>query len=224
MLWGRRRSGLIAPRHVGVPCSMLAATHLIGFGIGGGAPPDPGAGQPQWSTTDKGAGATTADSDRTCALTGVICSIRSAVAFHTAWPRYVEVSATSNPGNTAWRYGLANGDLPVASVALGNDINGLAYRGNDGGIMIDGSVIATSPRGQPSTVFQLATVGGRVWFGENDNWDGDPVAGTGGYDTGLSGYVYLCFGHASTSGSRGCTLQVLGSYAHSPPAGFFAGV
>lgn len=224
MQWRRGRSGLLLPRRGGL-CSILAVTSLAGFGVGGdGAPPDPGAGQPLWSATDKGAGVTLTDSDRTCSLTGTICSVRSTVAIHTTWPRYVEVSALSNGGNTAWRYGLANPDLPVASVALGNDVNGLAYRGSDGGIMVDGSVIATSSRGSPSPVFQLATVGGRVWFGENNSWDGDPAAGTGGYDTGLTGFIHLCFGHASTSSNRGVTLQLLGSYAYSPPAGFFAGV
>lgn len=225
MEWRRRSSGLILPRHRGGVCSILGVTQLSGFGIGGSdVPADPGAGQPLWSTTDKGSGISVTNSDLT-ASTGARNSVRSTVGIHQSWPRYVELSALNNAGNSAWRYGVATDDLPVASVALGDDANGIAFRGNDGGIMFNDGVIATSPLGEPTIVVQLATVDGRFWVGENNTWDGDPAARTGGYAIGVAAdeYLYLCFGHDATSGSRSATLAVLGSYAHSPPAGFFAG-
>lgn len=218
----RRPSGLWMPRRRGLLCSMFAVTHLTGLGVASSGAVDPGASQPLWNGADSSGSYTLTNSDRTCATTAV-GSIRSTVGVDIAFGRYVEISAVSNSGNTAWRLGIANADKSM-STALGVDANGIAIRGNDGHVLLNNSDIGTTGLGQPGVILMMATIGGKIWFGENGTWDGDPAAGTGGYDSGLTGSVYLCFGHATTGSTRGATFEVLAAYTYSPPsASFIAG-
>lgn len=218
----RLPSGLWVPRRRQPLCSMFAVTHLTGLGVAPSGPTDPGASQPLWNSADSSGSYTLTNSDRTCS-TSAVGSIRSTVGVDIAFGRYVELSAVQNAGNVAWRFGIANAAKDMAT-ALGQDADGIAIRGSDGNIVLGGSTIGPTGLSAPNAVLMMATINGRVWFGENGSWDGDPAAGTGGYDSGLTGTVYLCFGYNTSGTARGATFQVLASHTYSPPSpSFLAG-
>jgi hypothetical protein len=79
--------------------------------------------------------------------------------------------------------------------------------------------VPVSVSGTDVLMIGFDTTSGKLWFGRNGTWVGDPVAGTGAMYTGVPAPLYAC-GSFNTAGAE-LDLRVKASeFTYPPPTGF----
>jgi hypothetical protein len=133
------------------------------------------------------------------------------------WYYEVKIVSLGNLGQTGWAN--ASADL---NNALGTDNNSVCnfFVGNVfyGGGSVGGGSIGS---GAINDIMQMAVdIGaGKVWFGRNNSWDGNPAAGTGGYS--VPGIVTF-FPAFDAKDGEVLAQFTAASQTYSPPSGFMA--
>jgi len=170
-----------------------------------------------WNPSDKGAGVDLSAADLVMTVDGATANIvRSTTSNATgADKKYAELTAR---GSADLRIGMAT-DAASLSQMLGANISGIGY-GTDGALVAGGGTVASySPYGL-GDVIGIANAAGakKIWWSLNGVWlNGDPSAGTGGYE--YSAFVaYLSAGAANGSGAElNCGQE---PFVYAVPSGF----
>ena len=118
--------------------------------------------------------------------------------------------------------------VPTVNNWLGNDAQGWQYadngnKGNGGTLTAHGAAFNTG-----NTVnIALDLDAGKIWFGVNGTFTGDPVAGTGEAFSGITGTIYPGISHFVGTGSAGTKIASFVSdpvnLVYPAPSGFTAG-
>jgi hypothetical protein len=145
-------------------------------------------------------------------------SVRS-VAGHSSGKWYGEINIdTNSSSNGGIIFGIGKSTASLSSYC-GSDANGWGLQSNNSANRItyhNGSPtnISLALAGAGSKVQVAIDLGsGKVWFGVNNTWSGNPAAGTGEAYSGISGTLYLMASHDDTG-----VITLTNNY--SPPSGF----
>lgn len=130
------------------------------------------------------------------------------------------VSAMQAPGYVT--FGIATSSASLSNY-VGSDAYGWSYaatgeKANNGSLTSYGSPFVQG------AVIGVAFKNGKVWFAENNTWNGDPAAGTGEAFSGITGTLFpmvaLYYGGVPQDSISGKFST--GSFTYSPPSGFSA--
>jgi len=126
-----------------------------------------------------------------------------------------------------WAFGVVQSTATLADYDPGTDADGWFLIGN-GQKRNNGtaaSYLGSSLADGDVAMMLLDADAGKIWWGKNGAWAGDPDAGTGEAYSGLSGTLHFAFGRRAGSGNNGLgiTLTPVGSYAYPAPSGAYKG-
>ncbi|WP_431861337.1 SPRY domain-containing protein [Azospirillum sp.] len=213
----RRRSGLAVPTEYGDGYRPRSDCFLdpLFFGmmaaIGGAL-------DPSWNPADCAAGITLSGGN--LVASDGASSARS-VRGQPALPSrklYWEI-ALSSPG--AWNIGVATASMPL-TIAPGQDVNSWGLASNGYAYYNNSGVPVVAVPGANDVIRVAVDVpNGKIWYGLNGTWAGDPSAGTSPANTGLSGTLYACLGY-QTSGGYTTARFLSSSWGYAAPTGFTA--
>lgn len=177
--------------------------------------------QPLWDSSNKASSIALSGGDRTATMTTASTGAVFATAAPTSGKFYVEFEIG---GVSQSRFGV-NDSAATPTQAPGNTANFWVYQIWNGDKRTGNSPTAYGASLTTSDILQMAVDvdAGKVWWGKNGTWYGDPAAGTGEAFSGLPGTLEMCWGNAGAPGTKSGTLLLLADYVYSPPSGFTAG-
>jgi len=156
-----------------------------------------------------------------------VASVRATLS-KTTGKSYYEVTVDTGSfvsGNECW-IGIANSTQSLGPQAPGGSVNSWAY-GCGGSFRYDGAGGSSSSYDAGSVVMVAVDHdAGKIWFGKNGVFSGDPVAGTGEAFLSVTGAVFPIFGsadHPVFSGYKITANFGASSFAYMPPTGFGTG-
>ena len=135
---------------------------------------------------------------------------------------YYEMLVGGSVSNFSHTLGVSNSTSPPTQI--GDASSGWGYGRTDGGgsYYHSGSTSGNPPNfGAGDVVMVAVDIGaGKLWFGVNGTFQGNPAAGTGEAFSGLSGTLYPV---GSTNGNGELTYRPdAASQSYAPPSGFSA--
>lgn len=187
---------------------------VVRFSLGFVKPSAPAA--PVWNPADKSSNITLSNGNRTATLSSVgFCSVRATSSKSSGKWFFEAVYGTTN----GVLIGLSSSALNVTNQYAGQIANSVGYQ-QSGDVFIGDSKVASY-----STYTTGAAIGvaidfsaGKVWFGLNGSWNGDPATNSGGISFSPSAAMFPTFSPANTGISS--TLRVPTSFT--VPSGFTA--
>ncbi len=211
-----RATGLWLPRHAR-PLEILAVTNLIGFGAGGGVPVT----YPTWNPSDKNAGVTLSNGNKTAATGASGGLMARATGGRSSGLVYVE--ATVDTAGSGGLFGVADATASLSNY-LAADTHGWAYY-QDGRKVNNASFPAYGSALSNGNILQMAVdfTAGKIWWGINNTWQGsgDPAAGTNAAFSGLTGTLMVAIGTASNNHQITVNWGET-AFSYTPPSGFSA--
>jgi len=180
-----------------------------------------------WNPSDKNSAVTLSGNDLTAQVldnANSIASVRATLS-KASGKYYFEVTINSGSvasGNECW-LGIANSTQTLASQAPGGSVNSWAY-GNAGGFRYNGAGGSSSTYASGAVVMVAVDLGtGRIWFGKDGTFSGDPAAGTGAAFSSVTGSIFPIFGSADHPSFPGYGITAnfgASAFSHTPPSGF----
>lgn len=137
---------------------------------------------------------------------------------------YFYVRLTSFPGGSNIICGVG-----TTSASTGNypGSNSSGWGVQDNGALTNGGIVGSAGISWAANDYvqiALDVAAGKLWFGKNGTWVGDPAAGTGSSFTGVSGTLFPLVGSATGSSAAGGTCNFgATAFVHGAPSGFNPG-
>lgn len=174
-----------------------------------------------WNPSDVGAAWSLSGANLVATKTGAdaYSSGRASKALTTE-SGYFEVYITEGGTSPFQQVGVASAAMSLAGSL--NNANGWCYYQQDGSKRHNGVNTAMGATWTTGDTIRVAYANGKVWFGKNATWYGDPAAGTG---EAFSGIAVPVFPAASLNRGSSPPDKITGrftsaDFAYSPPAGF----
>ena len=191
------------------------------FSLGGGG----ASGQVTWNPSDKSSDITLSGANlvatRNTGSSGYR-SVRATAGIDASLNGYFEIAITAMEAGGYIIIGIGTSSAGLTN-PVGADAYGWGYYGAEGGKKFNGGTwTAYGSNFAQGDVIRVAVGNGKVWFGKNNTWNGDPAAGTGEAFSGITGTV---FPMASLYDETAPVDAVTGrfkttAFSYSPPSGF----
>lgn len=176
---------------------------------------------------DKAANITLSNGWRTATKTtaDAVSSVRGTRGIAYTDSGYFEVRIDAGVASTFMMHGIGNSSASLSQLPGGN-ANSWGYYQDDGHKWfnnVDGGAYGTTYKTNGDIVM-VAFKNGKVWFGKNGTWVGDPAAGTGEAYSGITGTLYPQIGiYRSTATAHQVTARFHPwEFTYSAPSGFNA--
>lgn len=186
------------------------------------------AGPVTWNPSDKSADISLSGSNLVAtrvANGAAYRSVRANVSKAYTGQGYFEIVITTMGAGAPYiMLGIATGSAALSN-HVGVDVYGWSYYGQDGKKFTNAAGSAYGSAFAQGAVIGVAFNNGKVWFAENNTWNGDPAAGTGEAFSGITGTI---FPMVSLYDGVGGEVDVVtgkfksSDFTYSPPSGFSA--
>lgn len=193
---------------------------LLALGSGGSAPVEDAV---VWNSADKTVNLVLSNGDRDATTNDAFNGgVRATHPRAAAYKAYCEFKIVSTDGYYPV-IGLATATWNLAT-DLGSSTTSWAYITGIGWLRWNGSGSTIAACSSNDIAMMAVDIpDGKIWFGKNGTWSGDPAAGTGAAFSNIptSGNLYIGFSNGDPG--KKATLQAMSAQqTYPPPAGFAA--